>query len=486
MNPRNTLELLTDDDLRLLMQKADRHRFVKDELIVEEGSRRQALFFIRQGRVRVVRTYSGQVVAYATLGPGDVIGEMSFLENTGASASVFAEEDVELDVFEGYHVNALMTSVPGFSTRFFQSLAVTLAHRVRETSKLIPPLLVEEIPRAQHMRGPSKTPVLVGEVPEELSVEVKEFRRAILAAHALSTPDASADPYISVSKACGSLREALSRHIRQKPHLEKEIGFHVLGGTLPFFMLSDTFRIACTMPRRYFEDHHTVDRILRNQPSGEGRAGTLIDKWFLTLSLCESIRKRSRVLSDTIREARIRWSEHGVVRVMSLSSPTCREVLDASTDEIGATTHFTGLFQDGDALSFSRDLLTGSRGLVMDLFVENVLYLALGRGEVQLPQQHLIYCVGFIEHLDDDAFAVRMLNWAHSHLLPQGTLILGSFLDTNPDRHFTEHLLGWELVHRSETRLRELFAQSAFGAAPVELKGDGLGVQALASCRRLN
>jgi hypothetical protein len=60
---------------------------------------------------------------------------MSFLENTGASASVIADEAVEVSVIDEIRVRSLLESVPGFAIRFYKTLAVNLAHRLREASE---------------------------------------------------------------------------------------------------------------------------------------------------------------------------------------------------------------------------------------------------------------------------------------------------------------------------------------------------------------
>ena len=125
---------LTEDDQRLLLEKARRLTYQPDEVIIEEGSKRQALFFVHSGHVRVERERLGVATSMIRLGPGEIFGEMAFVEDRGASASVVADGAVEVDVIEGSYVQALLMSVPGLAARFFQSLAVTLSNRLRDTS----------------------------------------------------------------------------------------------------------------------------------------------------------------------------------------------------------------------------------------------------------------------------------------------------------------------------------------------------------------
>jgi CRP-like cAMP-binding protein len=72
----------------------------------------------------------------ATLGPYDICGEMAFLEQGKATAAVIAsEEHVEVDEVEARELRALLVAFPGLASRFYLSLAVILAQRLRETSK---------------------------------------------------------------------------------------------------------------------------------------------------------------------------------------------------------------------------------------------------------------------------------------------------------------------------------------------------------------
>jgi len=131
-----SLRFLTEDDRRLLLEKARHVAYRFGDVIVAEGSRQQALYLLRRGQVRVEhRGISGAAVV-AILGPGEVFGEMSFVDHEGASAAVVADGEVEVDVIDSEQMNALLFSVPGLAARFFHSLAVTLSQRLREAREL--------------------------------------------------------------------------------------------------------------------------------------------------------------------------------------------------------------------------------------------------------------------------------------------------------------------------------------------------------------
>lgn len=125
---------LTEEDWRLLIGGATQKSFRRGDIIIEEGALLCAAFVIRQGYVRV-KTSQGKGITLAILGPGEMFGEMSFLERTAASASVLAEEDVSVDVLSEAHLQSLLSSRDGFAERFYRSLAESLSRRLRNTSR---------------------------------------------------------------------------------------------------------------------------------------------------------------------------------------------------------------------------------------------------------------------------------------------------------------------------------------------------------------
>ena len=62
---------------------------------------------------------------------------MSFLDQSGASASVAADGKVEILFVESRELSQLLESDQGFAARFYHSLATTLSRRLRATNELI-------------------------------------------------------------------------------------------------------------------------------------------------------------------------------------------------------------------------------------------------------------------------------------------------------------------------------------------------------------
>ena len=69
-------------------------------------------------------------------------------------------------------------------------------------------------------------------------------------------------------------------------------------------------------------------------------------------------------------------------------------------------------------------------------------------------------------------------------LLPNGTVILGSFHAANPDRVLLEHLLEWHSIYRSAEDLEKLFTHSKFRSLPVRIISDEYGVELYVVCTK--
>jgi CRP/FNR family transcriptional regulator, cyclic AMP receptor protein len=118
-----------------LLKSADTRVYEPDEVIVEEDRRPDAIFVIEKGSVRVIRrSISDKRFEITHMTRGDIFGEMSFLDDAPASASVVAETEVQALCITESMIRALLRGDPGFGGRFYHSIALTLAARLRATT----------------------------------------------------------------------------------------------------------------------------------------------------------------------------------------------------------------------------------------------------------------------------------------------------------------------------------------------------------------
>jgi len=134
---RGALEYLSASDWNLVASKSKKISFEKEQFLIREGSAAKTIYLLRAGKVRVERNNGSGRAVLVTLGPGSIFGEMAFIEDALASATVVAEGKVEVDALEVPDLKQMFEAFPHFAARFYRSVAVTLSQRLRETSGLL-------------------------------------------------------------------------------------------------------------------------------------------------------------------------------------------------------------------------------------------------------------------------------------------------------------------------------------------------------------
>lgn len=89
--------MLTTDQAQSIADSVVKRRFKRGELVVEQGTKSNALFILLNGRARVLTADSrGREVILAVLQSGDYVGEMSLIDNEPHSATVRAEVQTDM------------------------------------------------------------------------------------------------------------------------------------------------------------------------------------------------------------------------------------------------------------------------------------------------------------------------------------------------------------------------------------------------------
>lgn len=134
---RGALEYLSASDWNLVASKSKKLSFERDQFLIREGSAAKTVYLLRSGKVRVERNNGGGRAVLVTLSAGAIFGEMAFIEDALASASVVADGKVDVDAIEVAELKQMFDAFPHFGARFYRSVAVTLSQRLRETSGLL-------------------------------------------------------------------------------------------------------------------------------------------------------------------------------------------------------------------------------------------------------------------------------------------------------------------------------------------------------------
>jgi len=126
---KNHLEFLTQNDWMLIVDRAKKVSFQKDETVIQQNRANKVVYLICTGKARVLTAPNTEI---AQLGAGEICGEMAFLEGGIASASVVAIGDLEAYAIDWTSLKDLFELFPHLGSRFYRSLALGLSRRLRD------------------------------------------------------------------------------------------------------------------------------------------------------------------------------------------------------------------------------------------------------------------------------------------------------------------------------------------------------------------
>lgn len=100
------------------------------ETIINEGELGESAYLIEEGEVEVSRAKNGQKVVLATLGKGEIFGEMSMIDDCPRGATITANTATTLSELHRDEFLENLTSEPEFAIRFLR----TLFERLRDAN----------------------------------------------------------------------------------------------------------------------------------------------------------------------------------------------------------------------------------------------------------------------------------------------------------------------------------------------------------------
>jgi len=126
----------TDADWAVLLRHCRRRHVAAGEAVIAAESTERSLVFVVDGTLDVLAPTAGRRTRLvSTVGPGSVLGEISFFDAAGRSALVKARTDGEVAELSHADFEALAREAPGLSRQILFDLGRTLARRLRTTTQ---------------------------------------------------------------------------------------------------------------------------------------------------------------------------------------------------------------------------------------------------------------------------------------------------------------------------------------------------------------
>ncbi len=123
---------LSDSDIDWLLANGRKEERSAGTVLMRRGVAVEELYIVVDGSLAVCLGEVKEEV-FAELGPGEIVGEMSFVDSSLPSATVKVKTRATLFVLRRSHLLDKISADPGFASRFYHAIAIFLADRLRST-----------------------------------------------------------------------------------------------------------------------------------------------------------------------------------------------------------------------------------------------------------------------------------------------------------------------------------------------------------------
>lgn len=469
---------VSQDDIALLLNHTEERAYLADESVILEGKPPGRVFLLLSGLLSVyIEGLGGERTELTRLGPGELIGDVSWLDNCPASASVRTLENSLALSIDTRRLDDLLAAEPRLAAPMLRAVAALNAARVRRLTQQL-----------RSARGGSDrlSPPITGPVMERLAA----FKGLLLRAEREATSRhgsaalAAADVPAAFQLLLSEFSSAMSGLERKgKTTLLEELGAVLQRELLPYLLLTGAAARFFSKPRGYAGDCETIALVYANTPTGTGGIGPILDACFLERPGPKAVRNRRGLVAEEILASVERTA--GKAHVTSLACGPAAEAFDAFhklPDK--ARLRFTALDIDHKALdTVARRADAVGVAAHVACHQANLVYLSTGRQRLDLAPQDLVYSIGLIDYFNDQ-FVIKLLDWIYDRLAQGGRTLLGNFHPRHPDRHFMDHILEWKLIHRDEQNMNGLFAASKFARPCTRILFEDEGVNLFAECSK--
>ena len=470
--------MLTSEQAEKIWQSGQDKRVPAGTLLLEEGKPVDSIYFVIEGVLHVTVKEIGEH-PIAARGPGEIVGEMSFIDPHPSSATITTAEESHVFALPHATFNDTLQEDRELAAHIYHAFAMIGARRLRNTMQRM----------AQPSREALQGELVKNERYKDLYQKLETFKESLIELDKVARKNkeekvkeiedgvlAGFNPFVD------ELNELIGDQSSLSDLTKQEIGLTVQREVLPYIMMSSTSERMYSKPRGYAGDFYTIELVYREEAGGLGRIGPLLDRCVFGIPAAVAVRNRRPLMAREI-EKTIAQAEKKPAHVMSMACGPAREIFDVFESlESPNALKCTLVDMDLQALSFVANL-ADEKGLRrrMDLTPENLIYLALGRKKLDLPPQDLVYSIGLIDYFSDN-LVLRLINYVHSILKEGGRVILGNFHPDNSTKAFMDWVLDWKLVHRTEADMDRLFEQSNFGRPSSNIYYEPQKINLFAEC----
>jgi CRP-like cAMP-binding protein len=128
---------LTDDERTRVESLGELRKVRPGDYLIRARDTDSTLFTIEDGHLDIVANRDGKDVVVATVGPGDVLGEVSFIDDSPRTVSVRAGEHALVRAWDKKTLSEALAFDPQMMAKFSVALCELLVERLRDTARRV-------------------------------------------------------------------------------------------------------------------------------------------------------------------------------------------------------------------------------------------------------------------------------------------------------------------------------------------------------------
>jgi CRP-like cAMP-binding protein len=137
-NDHPLFRYFTEQERARIEQSGELKRIAAGGYLIRASEVDSTLFMIEDGHLDILAFRDNKPAVVATVGPGDVLGEVSFIDDSPRTVSVKAgEEDVTVRAFDKKTLSEALAFEPALFAKFAAAMCELLVERLRDMSRRV-------------------------------------------------------------------------------------------------------------------------------------------------------------------------------------------------------------------------------------------------------------------------------------------------------------------------------------------------------------
>ncbi len=130
----SVFKYLTEEDFKILKSFGEEINVKKGKVIIEERTKKNELYYIVEGEVKVYSEKLGEEMLITKLSQGNFIGEIAFFLKTLRTASVKAETDLKLIKIDEKSFKKIEEEHPLVALKIYKALIENLSDKLAKAN----------------------------------------------------------------------------------------------------------------------------------------------------------------------------------------------------------------------------------------------------------------------------------------------------------------------------------------------------------------